>query len=718
MKKYYYDINNSNNITEGKKKNESFISKFYNSVKNVGKKLHDIISLNVEANDENKNINEQRIYDNIEQINFNDVPSSLYESFTEHNSIRNKEINTYPKKMTRVEYKQNPYIKNTFSQKEVKNFKGDEMVNNKIIFNSNSPREINYNLNNKDFTHINYDNIYNTNLNSEINKKNQVNNSFYTELKKKRKPNNNFYNLENEFISPNKSNIKENIISNVNTFQIEGNKSNINESNISMSTSKNFNNTSLMSVTLRSLDDIKNDIDKKRLESIKEVEKFRGKYSVSYDFQKDYQTRKKIIEDYYKKKIAKFEEITQKFEREKRDRLDSFKYLKELKEQSFNIKPEKKPKIVLSTMKSGEISFSGTNKPTINNSGFLRKIDNNNGNNNNNNGNNTNNNNNKNEDSNKLSLFTSFGVDNNNNNFFNNEKKDDNKISLLNYEKKIDNTNLFSDNKNENVSILENKKENESNNKSIFTPNIKSTIQGSFFSPNQNINNSKSLLSNINKDNKTNTLFTNIENKESKSLLNNSNITFGVLSNKSNINSEKENQKSIFKQNQNENSTSIFSTSPLFGINNQPNQNDNKSNLFPQTNFSSPEIKKEQSNSLFGAQTITFNESKSIANPSINNENKQSIFQSNEKNTPQNNNIISNNVESGSLYNKSNPFLNTSKASIANVFTSPSKSTNNINSGSDKTIFGNQINNNTNLFGNINNGLNLSDNNMFSMGKR
>jgi hypothetical protein len=187
MKEYYYTINNSNNEKEENEKNKSLISKLYNSVKKVGQKFQNLFELKVESNNENRNLNEQRIYDNIEQINFNDVPSSLYESFTEHNSIRNKEINTYPKKMTRVEYKQNPYIKNTFSQKEVKNFKGDEMVNNKIIFNSNSPREINYNLNNKDFTHINYDNIYNTNLNSEINKKNQVNNSFYTELKKKRK---------------------------------------------------------------------------------------------------------------------------------------------------------------------------------------------------------------------------------------------------------------------------------------------------------------------------------------------------------------------------------------------------------------------------------------------------------------------------------------------------------------------------------------------------
>ena len=200
MKKYYYDINNSNNITEEKKKKEGFISKFYNSVKNVGKKLHDIIALNVEANDENKNINDQRIYDNIEQINFNEVPSSLYESFTEQNSILNKEINTYPKKMTRVEYKQNPYIKNTFGQKEVKNNKRDEIFNNKIIFNSNSPREINYNLKNDNIIPSNYDNIHNSNLSNVINKKKQHNNSFYTELKKKRKQKNNEENENIKYI--------------------------------------------------------------------------------------------------------------------------------------------------------------------------------------------------------------------------------------------------------------------------------------------------------------------------------------------------------------------------------------------------------------------------------------------------------------------------------------------------------------------------------------
>ena len=131
-------------------------------------------------------------------------------------------------------------------------------------------------------------------------------------LNKKRERENIINNkIEEDNNSPLKSENK--IISNINNFQIEGNKiNNINESNLSISSTKNNNNTSLMSMTLRSLDDIKNDIDKKRLESIKEVEKFRGKYSVSYDLQKDYQTRKKIIEDYYKKKIAKYEEITQK----------------------------------------------------------------------------------------------------------------------------------------------------------------------------------------------------------------------------------------------------------------------------------------------------------------------------------------------------------------------------------------------------------------------
>ena len=116
------------------------------------------------------------------------------------------------------------------------------------------------------------------------------------------------------------------IISNINTFQIEGNTlNNINESNISISSIKNNNNNnSLMSITLRSLDEIKNDIDKKRLESIKEIEKFRGKYYVSYDIQKDYQTRKEIIEKKKKKKLDKLEEFTQKSKKKKKKKIRLF----------------------------------------------------------------------------------------------------------------------------------------------------------------------------------------------------------------------------------------------------------------------------------------------------------------------------------------------------------------------------------------------------------
>ena len=98
MKEYYYTINNSNNKKEENEKNKSLISKFYNSVKKVGQKIQNLFELKVESNNENRNLNEQRIYDNIEQINFNEVPSSLYESFTEQNSILNKDLNTFPKK--------------------------------------------------------------------------------------------------------------------------------------------------------------------------------------------------------------------------------------------------------------------------------------------------------------------------------------------------------------------------------------------------------------------------------------------------------------------------------------------------------------------------------------------------------------------------------------------------------------------------------------------
>ena len=252
MQEYYYDITNSNNITKEKHKNESLISKFYNSVKKIGQKIQNLIELKVESNNENKNLNEP----NIKQINFNEFPISLNESFTEHNYSLNKEINSFPKKMNREEFKKNPFIENNFKEEE---------TNHNLYLNSNF------------FPYSN--NLKKEMMNFQTEKKNNVHNSF--ELNKKRQRENIIDNNNNDLVEENNSPLKsENrIISNINTFQIEGNTlNNINESNISISSIKNNNNNnSLMSITLRSLDEIKNDIDKKRLESIKEIEKFRGK---------------------------------------------------------------------------------------------------------------------------------------------------------------------------------------------------------------------------------------------------------------------------------------------------------------------------------------------------------------------------------------------------------------------------------------------------------
>ena len=675
MQEYYYDITNSNNITKEKHKNESLISKFYNSVKKIGQKIQNLIELKVESNNENKNLNEP----NIKQINFNDFPISLNESFTEHNYSLNKEINSFPKKMNREEFKKNPFIENNYSRiNEVDNNFKEEETNNNLYLNSNF------------FPYSN--NLKKEMMNFQTEKKNNVHNSF--ELNKKRQRENIIDNNNNDLVEENNSPLKsENrIISNINTFQIEGNTlNNINESNISISSIKNNNNNnSLMSITLRSLDEIKNDIDKKRLESIKEIEKFRGKYYVSYDIQKDYQTRKEIIENYYKKKLDKLEEITQKSEKEKKKRLDSFKLLKELKEGSFNIKAEKKPKNTLSTIKSGEISFMRINK---------------------NNNKNTNNNDNKNNKDVNISLFNSFGTNNSFNNgkkedyqstFLKNNEKEENKLnlfsnkqtSLLLNDKKEENS-LFENKKNENLKIQSNLNEKEINSsnkeKSIFSSNKENNKQtGSLFSNQMNGN---FFSGNINNNNDQK------ENNSNQSS-NSQNFKFGLLQSPTNLNSQPNNsfnnnsEKSLLKENQKNNSifstnqTSIFNNNNNFNINNK-NDNENKQiPLFGNQTIPSQTTNKD-SNSLFGAKTVTLKDTNPISNVSENIEHKTSIFKSNINSQNYNNLPSPNPNNSGSLVNKNNPFLNTPTVPIANVFTSPEK----IN----KNDFPNQ--NNINLFG-------------------
>ena len=88
---------------------------------------------------------------------------------------------------------------------------------------------------------------------------------------------------------------------------------------------KQDNNTSIMSVSMMSLENIKNEIRKKRDENFKVIEKIYQKKHLSYDKEKERQIQQIIFEEYNKEKekINKNRKI--KYEQEKQKREEEYK---------------------------------------------------------------------------------------------------------------------------------------------------------------------------------------------------------------------------------------------------------------------------------------------------------------------------------------------------------------------------------------------------------
>ena len=146
-------------------------------------------------------------------------------------------------------------------------------------------------------------------------------------------------------------------------------------SNIKNNTFKmnKLNNTSMMSLSMRSLDNIKNEISKRREENLRSVQDMYKKNGLKYNDEEDKELRKKILEEYYADKAKRNAEVKLKLEREKRRREEEFKKLKIRKESGFKYGSIPKKQNILSEMKSTEINFKPSYKKVIinNNSSIL-----------------------------------------------------------------------------------------------------------------------------------------------------------------------------------------------------------------------------------------------------------------------------------------------------------------------------------------------------------
>ena len=345
------------------KTSNSFFGKIINSVSKIGQGLKNIMSMKINYEDEddyNPNLYEQisSRFNNNEEISLIDAPSFMEESNIQNQSNKKNESNIM-----------------MISQNEINN--DNDIINNNVI---NNIESFNNSLNHQK------EEIINTDIIPNNERKLSIKSTF---LNKKRLNDRHFENILEERNEEEEKNEEENLNINIsgnknkilnknkfeNSFDSSRIKMNRTNSNIKNNTFKmnKLNNTSMMSLSMRSLDNIKNEISKRREENLRSVQDMYKKNSLKYNDKEDEQLREKILKEYYADKAKRNAEVKLKLEREKQRREEEFKKLKIRKESGFKYGSIPKKQNILSEMKSTEINFKPSYKKVIinNNSSII-----------------------------------------------------------------------------------------------------------------------------------------------------------------------------------------------------------------------------------------------------------------------------------------------------------------------------------------------------------
>ena len=297
-------------------------------------------------------------FNNNEEISLIDAPSFMEESNIQNQSNKKNESNIM-----------------MISQNEINN--DNDINNNNAI---NNIESFNNSLNHQK------EEIINTDLVPNNERKLSIKSTF---LNKKRLNDRHLENIFEERNEEEEKNEEENLNVNIsgnknkilnknkfeNSFDSSRIKMNRTNSNIKNNTFKmnKLNNTSMMSLSMRSLDNIKNEISKRREENLRSVQDMYKKNGLKFNDKEDEQLREKILKEYYADKAKRNAEVKLKLEREKQRREEEFKKLKIRKESGFKYGSIPKKQNILSEMKSTEINFKPSYKKVIinNNSSIL-----------------------------------------------------------------------------------------------------------------------------------------------------------------------------------------------------------------------------------------------------------------------------------------------------------------------------------------------------------
>ena len=330
---------------------DSFLTKFLNSISNIGKGLKNIMSIkiNIEENDNENYI--QNIYDQTceifntnKEISLIDAPSFMEESYSFKKNNSKIKDNKQEKESSKIINKEEE-SKMLISQDKIKKDDNNDISSFNKIINDTNENEI-----------INTDIIKNNDNKIEIksillNKKRERNKKIESIINEEEKNED-----EDEEKLKNSNILKQKILDKEKSY-ISNNNNNKNKNRI---------NSSLMSLSMKSLDNIKYEINQRREENLRNIEEMHKRNGLYYDYLKERQIREKILDDYYKEKAKRIVDGKLQMEMEKRKREEEFKKLKIKKATGLKyVSIQKKPSI-LSKIKSNEIKFEG--KPIMQNS--------------------------------------------------------------------------------------------------------------------------------------------------------------------------------------------------------------------------------------------------------------------------------------------------------------------------------------------------------------
>ena len=370
--------NNSNTQNKSKKRkkhnpetsntsSDSFLSKFFNSVSKIGQGLKNIMSMKInieEDNDYNSNLYDQicNRFNNQEEISLIEAPSFMDDSISYKKFIKKKE-------------------------KRMRDNKDNDNINesNKMIISQNETKIIN-DINNNTLKEL--DSIENSSLEKQkgifnhslLKTKDQKINIKSTLLAKKRdREENSIINEiireeeeknENEDKDEKDDKKKKHQNNEKSIIKNSESKSRIDISSNNISEQKKRNNTSITSLSMKSLDSIKSEIEERRLKNLRSIEEMHKRHGLYYDYVKERQMREKILNEYYKEKEKRAAEDKIKMELEKKKREEEIEKLKIKKSSNFKISSLKRPKKTFSEEKNTQFQFTGKSENIISNQGI------------------------------------------------------------------------------------------------------------------------------------------------------------------------------------------------------------------------------------------------------------------------------------------------------------------------------------------------------------